>query len=104
MSARRYPAASRDRNRRTWDEAAALAPDLVLIALYGLDVEEARAELERLTGPAALRLLSSTPTWLLDGDPDTSRAGPRVVDGAERIRAALRGREIPGLSRWRPRR
>ena len=47
-------------------------------------------------------MLSAAPVWLLDGNAYTSRPGPRVVDGAERMRAALEGRELPGLERWVP--
>ena len=47
-------------------------------------------------------LLDRVPVWVLDGNAYTSRPGPRVVDGAERIQAALRHREIPGLRRWHP--
>ena len=40
-------------------------------------------------------------TWIMDGNAYTSRPGPRVVDGAERLQAMLTGRELPGLVRWR---
>ncbi|MDZ4864537.1 MAG: hypothetical protein SGJ01_13965 [Gemmatimonadota bacterium] len=39
---------------------------------------------------------------VIDGNAYTSRPGPRVVDGAERIQAALPGRTMAGLERWRP--
>lgn len=45
----------------------------------------------------ARRVLGSAPVWILDGNAYTSRPGPRGVDGAKRIRAALKGRELPGL-------
>jgi iron complex transport system substrate-binding protein len=45
---------------------------------------------------------SSRPVRILDGNAYTSRPGPRVVDGAERLQAMLCGREMPGLVRWRP--
>jgi iron complex transport system substrate-binding protein len=81
----------------------ALAPDLVLVALCGFAVERARAELDRLDNAAGLRFLRQRPTWVIDGSAYTSRAGPRVIDGAERIHAALAGREMPGLVRWESR-
>jgi iron complex transport system substrate-binding protein len=84
--------------RTTWEAAAALGPDLVLIMLCGFGVERAREELDGLPLPAPL--LGSVPVWLLDGNAYTSRPGPRIVDGAERIRAAMEGREMPGLMRW----
>ena len=88
--------------RREWAEAAALGPERILIMLCGLGVDRARAELERVSDDAARRLLDAVPGWIMDGNAYTSRAGPRVVDGAERIRAMLDGRELPGLGRRHP--
>ncbi|MGH7525236.1 MAG: ABC transporter substrate-binding protein [Gemmatimonadales bacterium] len=88
--------------RRKWDEVAALRPDLILVALCGFGVDRARVELEALDAPGARPLFGQAPCWILDGNAYTSRAGPRVVDGAERLRSALLGRELPGLARWRP--
>ena len=88
--------------RRDWSEVAALDPDLVLVALCGFGVERARRDLDALTDAEARGVLAQAEVWLLDGNAYTSRPGPRVVEGAERIHAALEGRELPGLSRWRP--
>lgn len=87
---------------RTWDDLARLEPDLVLVMLCGLGVERAIRDLDALSEPVARRVLETAPAWALDGNAYTSRPGPRVVDGAERIRAALEGRELPGLRRWQP--
>jgi len=46
--------------------------------------------------------LADTETWILDGNSYTSRPGPRVVDGAIRIRAALQAQEMEGLRRYAP--
>ena len=88
--------------RRDWSEIAALHPDLVLVALCGFGVERARRDLDVLDHAEARSMLTQAEVWVLDGNAYTSRPGPRVVDGAERIRAALEGRELPGLRRWRP--
>lgn len=88
--------------RREWSDLAAARPDLVLVALCGFGIERARRDLDALAHAEARRALQQAEVWLLDGNAYTSRPGPRVVDGAERIRAALEGRELPGLSRWRP--
>lgn len=88
--------------QREWAELAALEPDLIFIMLCGFGVERASHDLDLLNDPVARRLLEATPVWVLDGNAYTSRPGPRVVDGAERMRAALEGRELPGLRRWRP--
>jgi iron complex transport system substrate-binding protein len=86
----------------TLDELEALAPDLVLVAPCGFGLD--RAETEFLELEARLRAngqrpLSSweIPMWLLDGNAYTSRPGPRVVDGANRISAAIRGVAMDGL-------
>ena len=86
----------------TWDTAERLRPDLIVVMLCGFGVERARAELDRLRDAAARRLLGAAPVWILDGNAYTSRPGPRLVDGAARLQAAMAGAEMPGLARWRP--
>jgi iron complex transport system substrate-binding protein len=86
--------------RRDWGEVAEFRPDLIMVMLCGFGVARSRAELETI-GPDARAVLSGpAPVWILDGNAYTSRPGPRMVDGAERIAAALRGRDMPGLVRW----
>jgi len=85
--------------RRAWEELAALQPDLVMVMLCGFGVERSRGELDAL-GQKARAALSGAPVWILDGNAYTSRPGPRVVDGAARIAAAIEGREMEGLRRW----
>src|SRR4051794_30665538 len=92
--------AGRHSVQRRWDEMAALKPDCLVVMLCGFGIERARAELERLEDPAALALMQTVPTWILDGNAYTSRPGPRVVDGAARIRSALLGEPLPGIDRW----
>jgi iron complex transport system substrate-binding protein len=84
----------------SWEAAAALHPELIVVMLCGFGVARARAELDALRDPAAERLLASAPVWVLDGNAYTSRPGPRIVDGAERLQAAMRGEERSGLTRW----
>jgi iron complex transport system substrate-binding protein len=86
--------------RREWGEVAPLRPDLIVVMLCGFGVERSLAELEAI-GPEAQAALATAPVWILDGNAYTSRPGPRLVEGAERIAAALRGEEMPGLVRWR---
>jgi iron complex transport system substrate-binding protein len=86
----------------TWTAAEALAPDMIVVMLCGFGLERARAELDRLSDGTALRALRSAPVWLLDGNAYTSRPGPRLVDGAERLQAAMAGAARSGLERWRP--
>src|SRR4029077_19196034 len=88
--------------RQEWNDVAALRPDVVLVALCGFGVERAGRDLDALADADALATLRRAEVWLLDGNAYTSRPGPRVVDGAERIRDALEGHEGPGLRRWKP--
>jgi len=90
--------------RMTWEAAAALRPDLIVIMLCGFGIGRSREELDLLSVGPALALLGSAPVWLLDGNAYTSRPGPRVVDAAERLQSAMAGAERPGLVRWSPRR
>jgi iron complex transport system substrate-binding protein len=90
----------------SWEAVAALEPEVVVIMLCGFGVERARLELELLDAAtpdsAPSTLLDGRAVWLLDGNAYTSRPGPRLVDGAERLHHALAGIECPGLIRWRP--
>lgn len=84
----------------SWSEVAERRPTVIIVMLCGFGVERAQQELARVADPVALRILHGVPTWVLDGNAYTSRPGPRIVDGAERIHAALQGREMDGLVRW----
>jgi iron complex transport system substrate-binding protein len=86
--------------RREWEDLLHMRPEVVVIALCGFGVERAQGELDGLQHSAGLRVLADKPVWIVDGNAYTSRPGPRVVDGAERLQAALLGREMPGLARW----
>jgi iron complex transport system substrate-binding protein len=88
--------------RSSWADVAALRPELAVVMPCGFDVPRARRELDELVSTEAAAVLGSIPVWLLDGNAYSSRPGPRIVDGAERIRAAIRGEERPGLERWEP--
>jgi iron complex transport system substrate-binding protein len=88
--------------RTSWSDIAALLPDLVIVMLCGFGVERSRMELEALQGTDSGRLLSHTPVWVVDGNAYTSRPGPRLVDGAERLQSAMLGREMDGVVRWPP--
>jgi len=88
--------------RRRWSELSGLRPDHVVVMLCGFGIERARAELSSLQDSEALELLRQVPVSIIDGNAYTSRPGPRVVDGAERIRRALAGRPSRDVERWEP--
>lgn len=86
-------------SRREWEEIPRLRPEVVIVMLCGFGVERATAELGRLA-PGQVEALRGAGVWVLDGNAYSSRPGPRVVDGVERLQAALDGREMPGLVRF----
>jgi iron complex transport system substrate-binding protein len=75
---------------RPWSELAALAPDLVVVALCGFDVERARSELANVTNPDAAPILARH-TEVIDGNAYTSRPGPRLVEAAELLSRLMTG-------------
>jgi iron complex transport system substrate-binding protein len=75
---------------RPWDELAALAPDVVVVALCGFDVPRAHAELAAVTDGQAQALLRRRVEFL-DGNAYTSRPGPRLVDAAETLARLIHG-------------
>lgn len=88
--------------RRQWSEMAGLRPDHVVVMLCGFGVERAQSELSRLQDSEARQLLRRVPVSIIDGNAYTSRPGPRVVDGAQRIQSALNGRHSREVERWQP--
>jgi iron complex transport system substrate-binding protein len=88
--------------RHEWSELRRLRPDHLLVMLCGFGVDRARAEVKRLADPDALELLRSVPTWIIDGNAYTSRSGPRVVDGAARIQAAISHQATFDVQAWHP--
>ena len=75
---------------RPWEELAALAPDVVVVALCGFDIPRAQAELAAVTDPQARALLRRRVEFL-DGNAYTSRPGPRLVDAAYILARLIRG-------------
>jgi iron complex transport system substrate-binding protein len=90
--------------RSEWRELPQLQPDLIVVMLCGFGIERARTELDSLQDVDALELLEKVPTWIIDGNSYTSRPGPRVVEGAARIRSAIAECAGPEVERWQPRR
>jgi iron complex transport system substrate-binding protein len=88
--------------RHEWNQLPALGPEHIIVMLCGFGTERARAELEAVDHPTALALMSRVPTWIMDGNQYTSRPGPRVVDGIERMRAILNGVPLGEVEQWQP--
>jgi iron complex transport system substrate-binding protein len=71
----------------SWEEIAALAPDVVVVAPCGFDLARVEAE----ASPHASRLRALAPRVLLvDGNAYLNRPGPRLVDAAEILARFLR--------------
>ncbi|CAM3592704.1 cobalamin-binding protein [Nocardioides zeicaulis] len=70
--------------RTTWEEATASAPDVVVVAPCGFDLD----------GSAGLAAgvrhhFPDLPVWAVDADGHFARPGPRLVDGVEALAALL---------------
>jgi iron complex transport system substrate-binding protein len=77
-----------------WEEIAAADPDRIIVAPCGFDLaraEEAIADLRRRDEWNALRAVRTGAVTAIDGNAYVSRPGPRLIDSAELIAAALQG-------------
>ncbi len=78
--------------RTSWPEIRALAPEVVVMAPCGFDLDRTRAEAtpervaEWLAGTPALR---DGRVWAVDANAYLSRPGPRIVDAAELLAALI---------------
>ena len=84
----------------TWESVERLDPDLVIVAICGFGVDRSFKELAALADNHWLNV-ARCPVWVLDGNAYTSRAGPRVVEGAALVQSAILGMESLGLRRYR---
>lgn len=77
----------------TWESIREADPDHIIVSPCGYGLAGAREQ--------ALTVLDQMPArasiWAIDADAVVVRPGPRLVDGAEAIAAALFGPEIAGL-------
>ncbi len=77
----------------TWEAICEADPDHIIVSPcgYGLAgaVEQAREVLDQMPARATI--------WAIDADAVVVRPGPRLVDGAQAIAAALFGPDIAGL-------
>jgi iron complex transport system substrate-binding protein len=84
--------------RTTWERIRGLAPEVVVIAPCGYDLERTRAHAppERvatwLAGTPALR---ERRVWAIDANAYLARPGPRIVEGAELLAGILHPGRVP---------
>jgi len=73
----------------TRDDVAAAAPDVILFAPCGYELERAAREASTLLASDAWTWARGRAVWALNANSLTSRPGPRVIDGVETIAAVL---------------
>ncbi len=69
-------------------QVARAAPEVVIVAPCGYDIERAAAEAMRLRELPEWAWLATRALWAIDGSTLTSRPGPSIVDGIE-VMAAI---------------
>jgi iron complex transport system substrate-binding protein len=75
-----------------WDAIADCDPDHIVVAPCGYDLGGAIAQTRDILD----RLPARASVWAIDADAVVVRPGPRLVDGAEALAAALHGPEVVG--------
>jgi iron complex transport system substrate-binding protein len=80
------------------DTVARAAPDVILVAPCGYDVERAAAEGRRLRESPRWAPLLAARAWAMDANALLSRPGPRLVDGIETLAAILHPTLFPAPS------
>lgn len=72
-----------------WEEVRAASPEVLVAAPCGFDQARAAAEVERMRHQIAWTRVEEV--VVLDGSAYFNRAGPRLVEGVEKLAAALHG-------------
>jgi iron complex transport system substrate-binding protein len=86
--------------RRSWDEAAASEPDIVVAMPCGYDAERAHAE--ALVYGEQLAKLGAGQIVAVDAAAYFSRPGPRLIDGLELLAHVLQPESIPEVAAGNP--
>jgi iron complex transport system substrate-binding protein len=84
--------AGRPSRQASWDELAALDPDVLVVMPCGYGLPQARADARRHLAQLARvapRALAGARAFVVDGSAYFNRSGPRVVDGVEILAALL---------------
>ena len=80
--------------RITWDDAVGSAPDVVVCAPCGFDLDGSTPLAE-----AVRRRFPGVPVWAVDADGHFARPGPRLVDGVEVLAEILHPQGRPVAAR-----
>jgi iron complex transport system substrate-binding protein len=73
--------------RVTWDDVRACAPDVIVCAPCGYDLEGSAALAHKAVDSGELP--PGIPVWAVDANASFARPGPRLVDGVEALAAIL---------------
>jgi iron complex transport system substrate-binding protein len=93
------PILSRPKERSiatSWEQIQQAKPEHIIVAPCGYGLSEAVSQAQSVLS----NLPASSVIWAIDADGVVVRPGPRLVDGAEAIAAALFGHEIAGLDKF----
>lgn len=85
--------------RLTWEEVAASAPEVAIVAPCGFHTgrcAEEAAALQRLPGWSAIPAVRNRRVYAVDADSYFARPGPRITDGIELLAHLLHGCEWNG--------
>lgn len=77
----------------TWEAAVAAAPDVVICATCGYDLDGAAAQ-----AAVVAAHFPGVPVWAVDANASYARPGPRVVDGVEALAGILHPERVGGLT------
>lgn len=72
--------------RVTWDDVSRAAPEVVVCAPCGFDLDRSSALARELVADG---LLPDVPVWAVDANASFARPGPRLVDGVEALAGIL---------------
>jgi len=79
-----------------WESINASQPEHIIISPCGFDLDGATAQASAIMDKLALNCA----VWAIDADAVIVRPGPRLVDGAQAIAAALFGAQVAGLEEF----
>jgi len=90
--------AGEDAARVAWEAVVEAAPDVVVLACCGYDVERTLADaplLRERPGWVSIPAVQNGEVWAVDGSAYFSRPGPRIVDSLELLASMLHPEEFP---------
>ncbi len=90
--------AGEDAIRIPWDDVVAAAPEVLVLACCGFDVERTLADVPLLRarpGWHELPAVAGDDVWIVDGSAYFSRPGPRLVDSLEILAGILHPDLVP---------